>query len=196
MKEAALQWIAHHGYLGIFSLLVLGIVGLPIPDEWLLTLAGYFVFNHTFRFVPTLTAAFLGSACGVTLSYALGRTFGSYLLERYGKTFHIGKKQVDGVHLWFRRIGRWALTFGYFIPGIRHLTAYVAGATDLEAPVFAFFAYLGGLIWCLTFITAGYWLGEESREISDLLHHAGIIAAAFVIGAAVIYAFVRKQRSL
>jgi membrane protein DedA with SNARE-associated domain len=42
-----------------------GIVGLPVPDEWLLTFSGYLVFKNTLSFVPTFFAAFLGSACGL-----------------------------------------------------------------------------------------------------------------------------------
>src|SRR5262245_16285904 len=172
MKEAAVHWVTQHGYAGIFSLLVLGVVGLPIPDEWVLTLAGYFVFNRTFRLAPTLAAAFLGSICGITLSYILGRTFGTYLLVRYGKKFGIGHAEVERVHRWFRHAGHWTLTFGYFVPGVRHLTAYVAGATKLEVPIFALFAYFGGLLWSLTFITAGYYLGERWNQLSDAVHQA------------------------
>src|SRR6516225_10416948 len=73
MRDAAFQWIAQHGYAGIFSLLVFGIVGLPVPDEWLLTFSGYLVYKRTLLFLPTFGAAFLGSACGITVSYLLGR---------------------------------------------------------------------------------------------------------------------------
>ena len=59
MREAAFQWITQHGYAGIFSLLIFGIVGLPVPDEWLLTFSGYLVFKHTLVFLPTFLAAFL-----------------------------------------------------------------------------------------------------------------------------------------
>ena len=34
MEQQVLAWIAQYGYLAIFSLLVLGIVGLPVPDDW------------------------------------------------------------------------------------------------------------------------------------------------------------------
>src|SRR6476660_2389894 len=156
MRETLFHWVALHGYVGLFSLLVLGIVGLPVPDEWLLTLCGYFVYTATFRFLPTLIAAFTGTACGITISYILGRTLGTFVLVRYGSRFGITQREVDRVHRWFQGIGHWTLTFGYFVPGVRHLTAYVAGATKLEPPVFAGFAYSGGLIWSLTFISLGY----------------------------------------
>ena len=82
--ELILHWISEYGYFGLFSLLVLGIVGLPVPDETLLTFAGYLIFRGQLRLVPTMLAAFLGSACGITLSYTLGRLTGYFLIEKYG----------------------------------------------------------------------------------------------------------------
>jgi membrane protein DedA with SNARE-associated domain len=45
MMSTIVYWIAHYGYLALFGLLMLGIVGLPVPDETLLTFAGYLVFR-------------------------------------------------------------------------------------------------------------------------------------------------------
>ena len=42
-----MEWgnlVVNYGYLAIFIVLFLGIVGLPIPDEVLLTYVGYNVF--------------------------------------------------------------------------------------------------------------------------------------------------------
>ena len=58
-------------------------------------------------------------------------------------------------------MGHWALTFGYFIPGVRHFTAYAAGMSELEAPQFALFAYSGAVLWVGTFLSLGYFLGER-----------------------------------
>src|ERR1035441_6007682 len=49
-------------------------------------------------------------------------------------------RSVEKAHAWFRRAGHWSLTIGYFIPGVRHFTAYAAGMSDLEAPTFAAYA--------------------------------------------------------
>ena len=68
--ELIANWIAHYGYAAIFSLLILGIVGLPVPDEWLLTFAGYLIFTNHLRAIPTLAAAMIGSMCGITASSA------------------------------------------------------------------------------------------------------------------------------
>jgi membrane protein DedA with SNARE-associated domain len=95
--EITPYWIRHYGYWRIFSSLLLGIVGVPIPDEWLLTFAGYLVYKGHLQFLPTLASAFLGSVCGITLSYSFGRTAGSYVIGKYGHTVHLTAEKINQV---------------------------------------------------------------------------------------------------
>lgn len=175
MKETAFHWIVQHGYTGIFSLLVFGIVGLPVPDEWLLTFSGYLVFKQTLHFVPTFVAAFLGSSCGITVSYTLGRLFDTFVLVKYGRFIHITPARMARVHNWFERFGRWTLFIGYFVPGVRHLTGYVAGASELGMPNFALFAYSGAFCWAAIFISFGYFLGEKWERVLETMHSTKLL---------------------
>ena len=105
MEQQVLGWIAQYGYLAIFSLLVLGIVGLPVPDETLLTFSGYLVYQGHLSLPLAFLSGFAGSACGITLSYILGRTFGLKLIHRYGRYLRITEDHVEKAHAWFRRAG-------------------------------------------------------------------------------------------
>src|SRR5439155_3308224 len=102
--ETVYQLIAQYGHLAIFCLLVLGIVGLPVPDETLLTFTGYLVFRGQLKLVPAFLAALLGSGCGITLRYVLGRTFGARLLHRYGRYIHLTEERIAYAHNWFERL--------------------------------------------------------------------------------------------
>ena len=66
--ELVFQWVSHYGYQAIFALLVLGIVGLPVPDETMLVFCSYLVWRGNLKAIPVLIVAFLGSACGITVS--------------------------------------------------------------------------------------------------------------------------------
>jgi len=155
------QWVADYGYFGIFFLLILGIVGLPVPDEWLLVFAGYLAFKNVLGFVPTLAIAVIGSACGLTVSYILGRTSGHYFIRRCGRWLSIDEQKLSRAQEWFHKLGRWVLVIGPFIPGVRNLMGYLAGASRLRLDVFARFAYLGALISSTTFVTFGYFAGRH-----------------------------------
>jgi membrane protein DedA with SNARE-associated domain len=168
--EMISQWVAHYGYAAIFSLLLLGIVGLPVPDEWLLTFAGYLVYKHQLSLLPAYVSASLGSMCGITVSYGLGRSLGFFILHHYGRFFHVTPEQMDKVHDWFSRFGTWTLLIGYFVPGVRHLTAVVAGTSKLRPLSFALFAYSGALLWSATFISIGLFFGDHWSQVLDEVH--------------------------
>ncbi|MGE5497432.1 MAG: DedA family protein [Syntrophothermus sp.] len=185
------QLISQYGYAGIFVLLILGIVGLPVPDETLLTLTGYLVYKGDLKFVPAFLSAFLGSAIGISISYILGRTFGIYLLHRFGRYLHITEDKITKVHNWFEKSGRWALLIGYYIPGVRHVFAVVAGTSHLEYWEFALFAYAGALIWSSTFFSIGYFFGDQWTIILEMMHKNLTIVAVI---AAILFAGFFLQR--
>jgi membrane protein DedA with SNARE-associated domain len=182
--DLVLHWISQYGYAGLFALLVFGIAGLPIPDETLLVISGVLVSQgHLIGWITFLTAL-AGSACGISLSYVIGRFVRAPLLFRYGRHLHITPKHIQDVHDWFRRMGNWLLTFGYFIPGVRHFTALVAGMSGLEYPVFAAFAYPGAAIWITSFLAIGYFVGDNWPAAVGLLHRYVIVIVLIGAGAA------------
>jgi len=187
LQHHIVEFITHYAYGGIFTLLVFGIVGLPLPDEFLLTFVGYMVFRQHLRFLPALASAFAGSACGITLSFVLGRTAGAWVVHRFGRWLHVGDAELRRAHDWFERLGGWSLTFGYFIAGVRHLTALAAGMADYEPPKFAAYAYGGALLWTTTFIGLGVYLGESWHEGSKPFRHLSLVAFAVVAVSALLY---------
>jgi membrane protein DedA with SNARE-associated domain len=192
LTETILRWVTEYGYIGIFSLLALGIIGAPIPDEGLLAFAGYLVYNEKLQLFPTMAAAFLGSMCGITLSYGLGRTIGNYLITKFGPAVQIAGDKVTHVETWFERVGKWGLLFGYYLPGVRHLIAFGAGVSKLPLSVFALFAYTGGFIWSVTFISAGYFLGSQWTLVFGKVRPTLVIGSAMTVVLFLLYIFVQQ----
>lgn len=187
--------IAHYGYFGIFTLLMFGIVGLPVPDETLLALSGFLVYNGELHIVPTFIAAYLGSITGISISYAIGSTFGHHILIKYGHYIHITEARLQKAHDWFEKIGRWALLIGYFIPGLRHIVAILAGASELQMWEFALFSYTGGFIWTATFISLGYFFGSQWKNVLYPLDHRIILISIAVLLILLVIYFIKKRNS-
>ncbi len=166
--DLIIQWVTQYGYAAIFALLMFGIVGLPIPDESILVYAGFLVSQGHLKLVPVLIVAFLGSACGISASYTIGRTLGLGFIHKFGGYLHVTEARLDVVHQWFARIGHWALFVGYYIAGVRHFTAVVAGTSHLEYRSFAAYAYSGAFVWVCTFLGLGYFFGEHWKDVAEI----------------------------
>ncbi len=193
--DVVLSWVSTYGYAAIFLLLVLGIVGLPVPDEWLLVFSGYLAFSGRLTLAGVLVSAFAGSACGITCSYLLGRNVGLPLLHsRFGRYAHVSEEQIRKVHDWFNRIGHWTLFLGYYIPGVRHFTALVAGTSCLEYRAFAMYAYAGALLWVCTFVFIGYHFGESWRPVLALVEKNLRVASAAGVAILAVFAGWRYLR--
>ena len=86
------------------------------------------------------------------------------------------------MHKWFERAGHWALFVGYFIAGVRHFTAIAAGTSKLSFPSFIAYAWSGGALWVSTFLTLGYYLGDNWKQIAELVHRDMGYASLTLIG--------------
>ena len=192
------HFLANYGYFAIFFLLMLGIVGPLIPDDSILVLSGIAVHRGELELGTTIAVAYAGSLCGITLSYTLGRTGAIYVLERFPPVHRWVDKHLPQVEKWFERYGKWTLFFGYFIAGVRHFTALAAGMSKVRLRTFALYAYPGGLVWVISFISIGYFLGAEWEQIRHRFDRGAIVVAAVLalVGLAGWYLRRRKNPGL
>src|SRR5579871_6033237 len=142
-----LDLVSSHGGVAIFLFLMLGIVGLPIPDETLLVFCGYLISQGKMSPLAGWLWAVAGSWCGISISYTLGRTLGLGVVHRFGRFLHITETRILRVHRWFDHIGHWALFVGYYIAGVRHFTAILAGTSGVSVQTFLAYAWTGGALW-------------------------------------------------
>ena len=104
MEQHIGELIAHYGYFGIVIALAGGIVGLPIPDEFLLTFVGY----NVSKGVMSGTAAFKWDGwCDVrdALSYILGLKLGLPVLKKYGPKIRIKEHHIEKHIFYLKNMG-------------------------------------------------------------------------------------------
>lgn len=196
MNEA--MWaLTHYGYLALFVLLSLGIIGMPIPDETLMVLAGSMTANGPFHFAQTFMVCIIGSMIGMLVSYTIGSKVGKPILDRYGKWIKLTPARVAVVERWFAKYGSMSIVLGYFVPGIRHLTSYFAGVTRLNMMVYLLAAGVGNILWVGTFLTLGHLLGVHWETTIMWLKRQWLIALCILmmmIAAAVVVYVLRLRR--
>ena len=146
-----------------------GVVVMPfLPGDSLLFAAGAFAapqlsaggetipgpFNVFYLMGSLFIAAFLGD----TLNYAIGDYFGPKVFRRdyrFLKREHLVKTQK-----FYERHGAKTIIFARFIPIIRTFAPFVAGVGTMKYSRFMSYNIIGGFLWVVIFVTAGYFFGN------------------------------------
>jgi membrane protein DedA with SNARE-associated domain len=188
--------ITKYSYFEIFIALGLGIVGLPVPDETVMAYSGFLVYQGKLNYLYTILVAFAGTSCGITIGYVLGKTFGNPFIKRYASKIHVNPADIQNAENFYNRYGKFALFIGYFIPGVRHMTAIFAGASLMPYLTFALFAYAGGFLWTITMVSLGYFLGKKWHYVYMYSHRfiiPVVLVSIVVLGIAIYWKNVGRK---
>ncbi|KIL36085.1 hypothetical protein SD70_31870 [Gordoniibacillus kamchatkensis] len=201
MQETIFEFVTNYGYIALYLLLAAGIIGLPIPDETLMTFGGSLTASGgPWSYTPAVLVAYAGTMTGMCVSYAVGHKVGKPFLYRYGKWIKLTPLRIQRAESWFHKYGLWAVFFGYFVPGVRHFTCYLAGVSGVKPWKYVLFAGTGALIWCVTFFSLGHFIGENIEGLLHVIHqYFGIsllVIAILVLIGVFLYLKFRKKTTM
>jgi membrane protein DedA with SNARE-associated domain len=184
------ELLRHWGYLGIFAVVLLGNLGLPIPEESVLAVAGYLVHEGVLRPSLTVAAGVVSAVVGDNAGYWVGRRLGRPAIERFGQRVGMTPPRMQRVARFIEHYGAAGVFAGRFIPGIRLLAGPVAGATGLSLGRFVVANFLGALCYVPFAIGIGYalayGLGPHLRRLEHALGRAEHVAILAIVAVAMI----------
>lgn len=167
------QLIGHWGYIAIFVVVVLGNVGLPLPEETILALAGYLVWRGQLRLSVVLVVGIVSAVAGDNLGYWLGRRYGGPTLLRYVR-WAVGRpERLESVQAFVARRGAFGVFVARFIPGLRFVAGPLAGGMGLRFLPFLVANVLGAVIYVPVAVGAGLAVGYGFGEYMERLRRVG-----------------------
>jgi membrane protein DedA with SNARE-associated domain len=84
---------------------ILGNVGLPIPEETILALGGFLAQRGELHLPTVIAVGMLAAIVGDNIGYWLGRRYGRKALERYGRHIWISADRLERVSGFIARYG-------------------------------------------------------------------------------------------
>ncbi|EAC7613197.1 DedA family protein [Listeria monocytogenes] len=183
--------MADFGYIGIFVLIMVENLFLPIPSEIILTFGGFMTTVTSLNVVMVIIVATLGSVVGAILLYKVASYFGKERLTKivlkYGRILRLKESDIERAENFFLKYGSWAVFLCRMIPLIRSLISIPAGMTKMKMSKFLILTTAGSLLWNTVLIGLGAMLGESWSEIvvfmdsfSTIIY--SIIAILVVVG--------------
>jgi len=191
MTEQLATW----GYWGLFLFVFIGNLGVPMPEETVLLVAGFLAGRNELDlrtvYLVGIGSAVAGDCCG----FMFGRTGGQRLFERLAERFRFVRRRYDRLQEFFHVHGSKAVFMARFITGARFMAGPMAGAAGMRFWRFLGWNLLGALIWCSLVITVGYLVGDELEWVTYVAHRAShwmAIVALLVLAA--IWVFRPRER--
>lgn len=141
----------------------------------LLASAGYL--NLGFLIGGSIVAAILGDSVGYYFGHKIGRRI--FFKE---DSFFFNKKYIDQTKAFYERHGRKTIILARFIPIVRTFAPILAGVGKMEYRIFLKWNIIGGFLWPIVIILAGYFLGNAIPNIDQFILPIalGIIFVSFI----------------
>jgi membrane protein DedA with SNARE-associated domain len=152
--------------------------GAFVPGETSLIVAGALAAQGRLTLTIVIAVAAGAAIIGDNVGYQLGRRGLRQLLERRSRGRARGTRVFARGEAFFQRHGRAAVFFGRWLPGLRVLASWLAGANRMPWRTFLFWNALGGISWAATIGTAAYLLGRSASGALLLVEAAGVTIAA------------------
>jgi membrane protein DedA with SNARE-associated domain len=163
-------YIEHFTYLGLFVVLLLCGMGLPMPEDIALLAGGFLVHRGVTRYPITLAVALLGVVAGDNSLFFLGRRFGTGLVSYFGLNRPGSKAQIDRIRAFMNRHGHRAIFYARFLAGLRALIYLTAGSFGVTPLRFLAYDLLGAIISVPIVVSIGYLFGGQLEVI---VHYIG-----------------------
>ena len=151
--------LAQWGYLALFGFVVLGNLGLPVPENSVLWIAGYFVWTGRLRLPLVLLVGILAAVGGDNLGYWIGRRYGQAAVERYGHWARLTPARLAKMRGFVQRYGTFGVFIARFVTGLRFMAGPLAGSMGLPPLPFLLANVLGAFLYVPVMVGAGYAVG-------------------------------------
>lgn len=175
------------GYPGLFFVMLLGNLGIPVGTELVVPIAGALsATGHLSSVWLVGLIATVGEVLGGYILFAIGYYGGHPFLERYGKYMYLRHHELDRVHNFYERYGAKMVFVSRFIPVIRGIAALPAGLSQMRARTFGVYTTAGSAIFCFGLADLGHAFGKHIDAILPLLHKFTVLVI-LIVGAAVAF---------
>jgi membrane protein DedA with SNARE-associated domain len=176
------HFLQHWGYPAIFLLVFLGNLGLPIPEETVLTFAGFLVWKGELQFLITTVVGIASAVAGDNFGYWVGHHLGVRAALRYGRFVFITAERVVKMQGFMSRYGAAGVFLARFFPGIRFLAGPLAGTSSMPYKKFFIANLCGAVIYVPLMVSLGYGvgvgLGEQLKKIGQFEYMGLLLIAA------------------
>lgn len=153
----------------------------PFPSDAVIAFGAFLADRAHGSAFTVFFLGWLGNVGGATVTYSLGRRFGSKaFLRRLEK--YAGPTAEDRIKQLHKRYGFWGLFVSRFLPGVRAIVPPFAGAMKLPAPKVILAVASASAVWFGLITFLAFRAGDNWDVVEHYLVRSGKVASAIAVG--------------
>ena len=179
------------GYIGIFGVIFAEtglLFGFFLPGDTLLIAGGVLASRGVLNLWLLLPLIVFAAVAGNMAGYGLGQRFGRPVLTRASGT-QARSARIMRAEALFHRHGAPTVILARFVPFARTFVPLVAGIGRMHFYRFMLFNIIGALLWVVSMVLAGYFLGDLAPQI---VHYFASVTIGLVVVAILLVVLWRK----
>lgn len=195
--ENLIEGVSVFGALAVIGAIVFAesglLVGLFLPGDTLLFTAGLFAAHGDLPLAGSMGVIFIAAIIGDNVGYYFGQKAGPRIFKKR-ESLLFSRQYIEKAQVFYARHGGKTVMLARFIPYVRTFAPIVAGAANMHRLKFIIYNVAGALLWTITFVLLGYWLGLElAEEIEKYLVPAFILCFLFAFSPTIVY-FIKRAK--
>ena len=191
--------IENFPYLGIFTLLILGGIGFPFPEDATLLLSGFLFASEIIKPLHAFLVVYSGLLLTDFFLYSAGKKYGRRLVEHRRFQRILSLDQLSKLEEKFKRWGTYVVFFGRHIVGFRAQIFLVAGVMRMSAIKFLMADAISALFTIGLWGGVGY-LGGNSIQVlkKDIMRieHMAIVVLVILIASGIIFWYFKTTKKI
>ena len=159
------EFVAQYGNW-VYALLFLivfvetGVVVMPfLPGDSLLFIVGTLCGAELMSLPVATVLLLLAAIAGDQTNYTIGRYFGPKVFQWEDSRF-FNRAAFDKAHAFYEKYGGITIVLARFMPFIRTFVPFVAGVAAMTRSKFTAYNVMGGVLWVVGLLLAGYFFGN------------------------------------
>jgi membrane protein DedA with SNARE-associated domain len=194
LRDVADQ-VGRHGYAILFVLIAAESFAFPLPGEVSLLVGAYEVQRGVFSLPWVIVVGVAAAITGDNLAYLVGRTAGRPVVERLLRLLRVPQSYLERMDSYYGRHAGWTVAVARQISPVRGLAAFSAGGSRVAWRRFLAFNATACVVWATAVTLLATLFVRRLDVLADDLSLAGltVLAAAFVVGAVVLWRRVRRR---
>ena len=187
--------IIKFGYFALFAIVFAEsglFFGFFLPGDSLLFTAGLLVSKGILDLNIVLLGVAIFAILGDQVGYWMGAKYGRRFFSRPG-SWIFNPAHVEKAEEFYNKHGKKTIVLARFVPAVRTFAPIVAGIAQMDYKTFITYNILGGVLWTLTMVLGGYFLGKAVPDAGKYIDY--IIIGIIVLSVLPIaWEFIKAQK--